>query len=54
MKFTADFGIKPVMYLLVAVVGSLVISAIIIMIVSKVRTINKGKGLSKVFPVGEN
>lgn len=44
LKFTADFGIKPVMYILVAVVSSLVVAAIAIMIVSKVRTINKSKG----------
>lgn len=44
LKFTADFGIKPVMYLLVAIVGSLVIAAVIIMIVSRIRTMNKSKG----------
>nr|XP_046911840.1 uncharacterized protein LOC124492875 [Dermatophagoides farinae] len=44
LKFTADFGIKPMMYLLITVVIGLVISAIIIMIVSKIRTINRSKG----------
>lgn len=38
------------MYLLVAIVGSLVVAAIIIMIVSKVRTINKSKGRHEPLP----
>lgn len=38
------------MYLLVAIVGSLVVAAIIIMIVSKVRTINKSKGRHQPLP----
>ena len=45
LKFTSDFGIKPVMYILVTVVGSLVIVALVIMFVSKIRSnITQPKG----------
>lgn len=42
--FTLEVGIKPVIYLLIAVVGSLVIAATLILIISKVRAIDPNKG----------
>ena len=44
LKFTADIGIKPLMYILAIVVAGLVVAAIAIVTISRARTINRGKG----------
>lgn len=44
LKFTADIGIKPLMYILATVVGGLVVAAIAIVTLSRARTINRAKG----------
>ncbi|KAI2803114.1 hypothetical protein BLOT_007237 [Blomia tropicalis] len=54
LKFTADFGIKPVIYILIAVVCSLVVAACAIMIVSRVRTITKSKGRHEPLPSSQS
>lgn len=54
LKFTADIGIKPLMYILATVVGGLVVAAIAIVTLSRARTINRAKGKIKFYYVNEN
>ncbi|KPM11954.1 nephrin-like protein 2, partial [Sarcoptes scabiei] len=47
LKFTSDFGIKPMMYLLMTVISLSILSIIIIWVISRVKSFKQSKDLNR-------